>query len=114
VKTLHLDPDAPEPMAAVVDEVERLLSAGKRVAVTVADEDERVSPREAADRLGFSRQHVVRLIEAGELDADRLPGSNYWQIPLTSITGFEGRRTEARGHADDFSRSLDGLGAPTE
>lgn len=114
MKTVHLDPDAREPMAAVAEEVDRLLSAGKRVSVTVAEDQERLSPQQAAGRLGFSRQHVVRLIAAGELEAEKMPGSSYWQIPLSSIIDFEQRREQARERSDDFSRSLDELGAPLE
>jgi excisionase family DNA binding protein len=82
--------------------------------VTVAEEQESLSPREAADRLGFSRQHVVRLIQAGELAADKLPGSSYWQIPLSGVLAFEERREAARRRSDELSRSLDALGAPLE
>jgi hypothetical protein len=28
---------------------------------------------------GFSRQHVVRLINAGKIKARKLPSSSYWQ-----------------------------------
>jgi hypothetical protein len=50
-----------------LDEIDRLLGKGKRITVTVAEEQELLSPQQAADRLGFSRQHVVRLIGYGEL-----------------------------------------------
>lgn len=114
MKTVRLTPDARERAAVVSEEIERLLGEGKRVAVTVAEERELLSPREAAERLGFSRQHVVRLIRAGELEAERLPGSSYWQIPLGSVLAFEARREDARRRSDELSRSLDELGAPLE
>ena len=114
MKTLHLDPDGRERASLVVEEIERLLSEGKRIAVTVAEEHELLSPQQAADRLGFSRQHVVRLIEAGELEARKLPGSSYWRIPLTTVLAFEERRERAGERADAFSRSLDEQGAPLE
>lgn len=75
MKTVHLDPRNRASAAVVSEDIDRLLDAGKLVAVTVATEDELLSPQEAADRLGFSRQHVVQLINAGELAADRLAGS---------------------------------------
>jgi excisionase family DNA binding protein len=114
MKTVHLDPDGRGRAAEVSAEIDRLLGEGKRVAVTVAEEQELLSPQEAADRLGFSRQHVVRLIQAGELAADKLPGSSYWQIPLGSVLAFEERREAARRRSDELSRSLDELGAPLE
>jgi hypothetical protein len=59
-------------------------------------------------------QHVVRLINAGELEARKLPGSSYWQIPLATVLAFEERSERAGERADAFSRSLDALGAPLE
>jgi excisionase family DNA binding protein len=114
VKIVRLDPSGRERAALVSQEIDRLLDEGKRITVTVAEEQELFSPRQAADRLGFSRQHVVRLIGAGELDAQRLPGSGYWQIPAASIIALEERRDHARRNADAWSRSLDELGAPLE
>jgi len=114
MRTVHLDPDARERTSLVVEEIERLLGEGKHIAVTVAEEQELLSPQQAADRLGFSRQHVVRLINAGELEARKLPGSSYWQIPLAAVLAFEERSRKAGEMADEFSRSLDALGAPLE
>jgi excisionase family DNA binding protein len=114
MKRVRIDPAGRDGAALVAEEIERLLDAGKRITVTVTEETELVSPRQAAERLGFSRQHVVRLIEAGELPAERLPGSSYWQIPAHALDAFEERRAAARRGADDWSRSLDDLGAPLE
>lgn len=114
MKTLHLDPAAGDQAALVTEEIDRLLGEGKRVAVTVAEEQESFSPQQAADRLGFSRQHVVRLIGYGELQAQKLPGSSYWKIPLASLLAFEQERERGRELADTWSRELDALGAPPE
>jgi excisionase family DNA binding protein len=114
MKTLHVDPKAGEPMAPVAAEVERLLAEGKSVTVTVAEERELLSPQQVSARLGFSRQHVVRLINAGEIEAERMAGSSYWQIPLSAVLAFEERMAEADRLAGEWSRSLDELGAPLE
>ena len=114
VKTLHLDPAASDQTALVAEEVDRLLAEGKRVAVTVAEEQELLSPQQAAERLGFSRQHVMRLIDYGELQAEQLPGSSYWKIPLASVLACEERRDRGREIADRWSRDLDAMGAPPE
>lgn len=114
MKTVHLHPDGREQAAAISEEIERLLNEGKRITVTVTEDEELLSPQQAAERLGFSRQHVVRLIHAGAFPAQRLPGSSYWQIPASSIHIFEQHREGARQHADELSRSLDDLGAPLE
>lgn len=114
MKTVHLDPAERDRASLVIEEIDRLPGEGKHIAVTVAEEQELLSPQHAADRLGFSRQHVVRLINAGELEAQKLPGSSYWQIPLGTVLAFEERREHARERSDAFSRSLDALGAPLE
>jgi len=114
MKTLQVDPKAGEPMAPVAAEVERLLAEGKTVTVTVAEERELLSPQQVAARLGFSRQHVVRLINAGRIEAERMAGSSYWRVPLSSVLAFEERRAEADRSAAEWSRSLDELGAPLE
>jgi hypothetical protein len=114
MKTLHLDPAARGQATLVTDEIDRLLGEGKRITVTVAEEQELFSPQQAADRLGFSRQHVVRLIGYGELQGQKLSGSIYWKIPLASLLAFEERRDRARGLTDKWSRDLDAMGAPPE
>lgn len=94
--------------------LEQLLDDGKRLSVTVAETDELLSPQAAAARLGFSRQHVRRLVDAGELVGQQLPGSRYWKIPLSSVIAFEAQRDRAAERADEFSGELDKLGAPAE
>lgn len=114
MKTLHLDPTAGDKAASVAEEVDKLLREGKQVAVTVAEEQELLSPQQAARRLGFSRQHVMRLIDYGKLEARRLPGSTYWKIPLSSVLALEERRAESDRLTAEWSRDLDALGAPAE
>ncbi len=114
MKTLHLDPRAGDSAAPVAKEVDRLLREGKRVAVTVAEEQELLSPQQAARRLGFSRQHVMRLIDSGKLEGRQLPGSTYWKIPLSSALALEERRAEHDRLTAEWSRDLDAMGAPSE
>jgi excisionase family DNA binding protein len=114
MKTLHLDPTGTDQTAQLVEEAQRMLSEGRRVAVTFADEQELLSPQQAASRLGFSRQHVMRLIEYGKLEGQKLPGSTYWKIPLSSILALEERRAEHERLTDEWSRDLDAMGAPLE
>lgn len=114
MKTLHLDPTAGDNAASVAEEVDKLLREGKQVAVTVAEEQELLSPQQAALRLGFSRQHVRRLIDYGELEARQLPGSSYWKIQLSSVLAFEERRAENDRLTAEWSRDLDAMGAPAE
>jgi excisionase family DNA binding protein len=117
MKTIHIDPaegNAKQKISTIKDAIEDLLDSDKAIAVTVADEASLLSPQQAADRLGFSRQHVRRLIEAGELEGEQLSNSSHWKIPLRSILAFEQRRTEAQERAAKSSRDLDAMGAPAE
>ncbi len=114
MKTLHLDPAARDQAALVTEEIDRMLAEGKRVAVTLAEEQELLSPQLAADRLGFSRQHVMRLIGYGDLEAQRLPGSSHWKIPLSSVLAFEERKSAHEHLTAGWSRELDAMGAPPE
>ena len=43
------------------------------------------TPAEVADRVGVSRQTVVKWIERGELDAELTPGGHH-RIPATAFT----------------------------
>lgn len=115
MKTLVISPETEEQqLAELTSELHARLDRGESVAVTIGEQDETLSPAEAGRRLGFSRQHVVRLVEAGELHGERMEGSNYWKIPLRAVIAFEERRERAREQADAFSHSLDELGAPAE
>jgi|ERR1051325_3803307 excisionase family DNA binding protein len=114
-KTIHLDPTTGrDPLRELDDVVRGLLDEGRHVTVTVADEDEALSPQQVAARLRLSRQHVRRLIDAGELDAQQMPNSRYWKVPLGSVLAFEERRGAARARVDRHARELDRLGAPPE
>jgi excisionase family DNA binding protein len=117
MKTIHIDPaegNAKQKLSTIQEAIEGLLDSDKTIAVTVADEDSMLSPQQAADRLGFSRQHVRRLIESGELQGQQLPNSTHWKIPLRAVLAFEEGRAAAEERADEFSRLLDELGAPAE
>lgn len=70
--------------------------------------------RAVAAYLGYSSQHVRRLIAAGELEGERSAGSTAWAVPVRSMLAFEDRRYAARAKADRFSRELGALGAPLE
>ena len=117
-KTIHIDSkrrrSLDKALEAVRDAAGSLLEGGADVAITVVDEQEEISPQEAGERLGFSRQHVYRLIDAGVLDAHQLPDSSHWKIPLRSVLHLEEQRAGARERADELSRQLDELGAPLE
>ncbi len=112
MKTIHVT--SRRQLSELTSTIEGLLDDGKTLAVTVAEEDELLSPGAAAERLGFSRQHVRRLVDAGELVGEQLPRSRYWKIPISSLVAFEERRERAAREADAFAADLEALGAPAE
>lgn len=115
MKTFRLDPTAAgDQAAAVAGEIDKLLREGRRVAVTIAEEQELLSPQQAARRLGFSRRHVTRLIDHGVLEVRQPPGSSDWKIPLWSVLALEERRAEHDRLTAEWSRDLDAMGAPAE
>jgi excisionase family DNA binding protein len=67
---------------------------GESVAV-VSDEAE-VSPAEAAQLLGVSRQYVDRLIASGVLPVRRLPHSSYRKIPARAVLAHRAARERKR------------------
>jgi len=73
-----------------------------------------LSVDEAATWLGLSPQHVRRLVEAGELELCRPPGTPSSMVVASSVVDFEERRSAAERRADEFSRELDDAGAPPE
>lgn len=115
MKTFRLNPTAAGDQAAgATEEVDKLLREGKRVAVTIAEEQELLSSQQAARRLGFSRQHVKHLIDYGVLEARQPSGSSDWKIPLWSVLALEERRAEHERLTAEWSRDLDAMGAPAE
>ena len=83
--------DAIDQITAALDE---LTAAGEEICVIVGKEEEMISPQKAAEILGFSRQHVRRLIDAGELAAVQIPNSTHWQIPFSSVADELAERRE--------------------
>lgn len=59
--------------------------------------DEWLTTGEAARLLGISRSTVVRYIEAGTLDARRLPGG-HWRLRRTAVEKLLGDESGERGN----------------
>ena len=114
MKTFRLDSTGGDQATSVAEKIDKQLSEGKRVVVTIAEEQELLSPHQAARRLGFSCQHVRRLIDYGVLEARQPSGSSYWRIPMWSVLALEERRAESDRLTAEWSRDLDAMGALAE
>jgi excisionase family DNA binding protein len=73
--------------------LEELASGGE---VIVLRGDAEVSPAEAGELLGLSRQFVDRLIDQGDPPARRLPGSRHRRIRVADVVAFGRGRDERR------------------
>lgn len=80
--------ELPESMYHLIVQVVEALSAGR--AVTVAPRSTVLTTQQAADVLGVSRPTVVRLIDSGEIPADR-PGTRR-RVLLSDVLDYRERR----------------------
>jgi excisionase family DNA binding protein len=94
--------------------IAKRLAAGKGVSVWVADDEAEVTPREAAEMLGVSRQFVMRLISDGDLESRRLPGSTHRRVPVEAVVGLMRSREAAHTRLDEATRALDAAGVEYE
>lgn len=60
--------------------------------ITVLPSDALLTPAEVAELLGLSRPFVVRLLDAGEIPSERLPGSQHRKVRLADVLAFQARR----------------------
>lgn len=60
-----------------------------------------ISPAEAGELLGISRQFIDRLIDVGKLPARRLPGSRHRRIRVADVVAFGELRDERRARVSD-------------
>lgn len=98
----RLSGDSPVEAAvrAMLDDV----AHGARV-VVLRTEDE-VTPAEAAEILGVTRQFVDRLCEDGVLAFRRLPGSRHRRIRVQDVVDLAAEREERRAGGDAIRSAI--------
>lgn len=84
--------ELPEPIYQVLVQVAEALAAGK--AVTVAPTSTTLTTQQAADLLGVSRPTVVRIIESGDLVAERI--GNRRRVRLPDVLAYRERRRQSQ------------------
>lgn len=84
----------PEALVDVVRASATELASGH--AVTVLPSEVMLTPAEAAELLGLSRPFVTRLLDQGEIDSERLPGSRHRRVRLSDVVAFAQRRDRRR------------------
>jgi excisionase family DNA binding protein len=64
--------------------------------VTLLPSEVWLSPAEVAELLGLSRPFVVRLLDAGDMPSEHLPGSRHRKVRLADVVEFQARRERRR------------------
>ena len=85
------------------------IASGEEV-LLVRGESE-MSPAEAGELLGVSRQFVDRLIDVGKLPARRLPGSRHRRLRVVDVLAFGKQRDDRRAFISDGVNALVDAGA---
>lgn len=99
--------EVPEEIAALLQAVVRHLKAGHGVSVAALDAE--LTTTEAAELLNISRPHLIKQLEAGDLDY-RLVGSHR-RVRLIDVLAYRDRH-DARAHEalDEMTRQAEELG----
>jgi excisionase family DNA binding protein len=83
------------------------LATGSEVMLLRSESE--ISPAEAGELLGISRQFVDRLIDAGKLPAQRLPGSRHRRLRVADVVAFRrDRDTRLTIMSDAINTLVDG------
>ncbi|MCU1498002.1 MAG: DNA-binding protein [Acidimicrobiales bacterium] len=70
-----------------------------------------VSPAEAGELLGLSRQYVDRLIDDGQLTARHLPGSRHRRLRVADVLAFQRRRHDRQSKISSAVNAVVDAGA---
>jgi excisionase family DNA binding protein len=80
--------------------------------ITVLPLETILTPAEAAELLGLSRPFVARLLDAGEIESERLPGSRHRRVRLADVLAFNARRQARREGRRRIGEALSDAGLP--
>ncbi|MEB3071021.1 helix-turn-helix domain-containing protein [[Mycobacterium] vasticus] len=92
------------PVESAVRSMLNDVAHGARIVVLRAEDE--VTPAEAADILGVTRQFVDRLCEDGVLAFRRLPGSRHRRIRVQEVVDVAAERERRREGADAIRAAL--------
>lgn len=86
--------ELPPVVARMLSEAMTDLAESGRVVVAEADQD--LTPRQAAEVLGLSRTFVDRLLKDGTIPSHRLPDSRHQRIRFADVMAFQNERERRR------------------
>ncbi len=81
-------------------------------AVTVLASTARLTPAEVGRLLGLSRPFVARLLDAGEIGSERLPGSRHRTVRLADVLEFQARRERRRAGRRRVAEAIESADLP--
>lgn len=94
--------ELPNALTEVMYRAAELLAEGRPV--TVLPDEEMLSTQTAADILNISRQYLVRLVDAGELAAEKV--GSHRRLRATDVAAFKAARDAKRASVLDRLTSL--------
>lgn len=84
--------EVPAALTAIIHQAAELIAEGHPV--TVMSDDEVLSTQDAADLLNVSRQYLVRLVDAGDLPAQKV--GSHRRLRLADVLSFKAERDAKR------------------
>jgi excisionase family DNA binding protein len=94
--------EMPEALTEILYRAAELVAAGHLVAIM--PDEEILSSQEAADLLNVSRQYLVRLVDSGELPAQKV--GTHRRLRVTDVLAFKSERDAKRTKALDRLTAL--------
>ncbi len=96
--------DLPEPLARLLRRASEEIAAGHNV--TVLRSDAMLTPNEAAEVLGLSRQYLTRLLDDAVIPSETLPESTHRRIRLADVLDFQAERRQRQEGVASFRRAI--------
>ena len=97
--------DLPEGLSRLLRRASEEIAAGHNV--TMLRSDEVLTPSEAAEVLGVSRQYLSRLLDDGVIASDTLPSSTHRRLLLADVLAFQAERDRRRAGVEAFRRAVE-------
>jgi excisionase family DNA binding protein len=97
--------DLPEELSRLLRRASEEIAAGHNV--TMLRSDEVLTPNEAAEVLGVSRQYLSRLLDDGVIASDTLPSSAHRRLLLADVLAFQAERDRRRTGVEAFRRAVE-------
>jgi excisionase family DNA binding protein len=96
--------DLPEDLTRLLRRAGQEIATGHNI--TMLRSDEVLTPNEAAEVLGVSRQYLTRLLDKGVIPSETLPDSTHRRLLLADVLAFQAERERRREGVAAFRRAV--------